>query len=111
MSRTTIPIMPKNTVPVYAGLDVAKASLQLHFQDRQYALANSAAGHKKLLALLEPCPEVQVICEATGGYERPVVAALQAAERPVSILNPGHVRHFALSRGGRAKSDPLDCIV
>jgi transposase len=103
--------MPKKTAPVYAGLDVAKASLQLHFQERQYALVNSATGHKKLLALLEPCPEVQIICEATGGYERPVVAALQAADLPVSILNPGHVRHFALSQGGRAKSDPLDCAL
>jgi len=103
--------MSKNTAPVYAGLDIAKASLQLHFQGRQHALANSAAGHQKLLALLAPCPEVQVICEATGGYERPVVAALQAAELPVSILNPGHVRHFALSQGGRAKSDPLDCAL
>src|ERR1700733_10263908 len=107
MSRTTLPIMPKKTATVYAGLDIAKASLQLHFQERQYALANSPAGHKKLLALLEPCPEVQIICEATGGYERPLVAALQAAHRPVSILNPGFVRHFALSQGGRAKSDPL----
>jgi len=103
--------MPKNTATVYAGLDIAKASLQLHFQDRQYALTNSPAGHKKLLELLEPCPEVQVVCEATGGYERPVVAALHAADRHVSILNPGHVRHFALSQGKRAKSDPLDCAL
>jgi transposase len=103
--------MPEKTATVYAGLDIAKASLQLHFQDRQFALANSAAGHKKLLALLEPCPQVQIVCEATGGYERPVVAALQAADRSVAILNPGHVRHFALSQGGRAKSDPLDCAL
>jgi transposase len=103
--------MPEKTVPVYAGLDVAKTSLQLHFQDRQHALANSPTGHKKLLALLEPCPEVQIICEATGGYERPVVAALLAADRPVSVLNPARVRHFALSQGGRAKSDPLDSAV
>jgi len=103
--------MTKNTATVYAGLDIAKASLQLHFQDRQHALANSATGHKQLLALLEACPQVQIVCEATGGYERPVVAALQSANRPVAILNPGHVRHFALSQGGRAKSDPLDCAL
>jgi len=103
--------MPKNTAIVYAGLDIAKASLQLHFQQRQYALANSSAGHQKLLALLESCPQVQIVCEATGGYERPVVAALQAADLPVSVLNPAHVRHFALSQGSRAKSDPLDCAL
>jgi transposase len=103
--------MTENTSPVYAGLDIAKASLQLHFQNRQHALPNTPAGHKKLLALLDPCPQAHVVCEATGGYERPVVAALQSAQRPVSILNPGHVRHFALSQGSRAKSDPLDCAL
>jgi transposase len=102
---------PKATAPVYTGLDIAKASLQLDFLDRQHALANAPADHKKLVALLQPCAGVHVICEATGGYERPVVAALQAAGLPVSVLNPGHVRHFALSRGGRAKSDPLDCAL
>jgi transposase len=61
--------------------------------------------------VLKPSPRVQVICEATGGYERPVVAALQDADLPVSVLNPAHVRHFALSQGGRAKSDPLDCAL
>lgn len=103
--------MSPNPATVYAGLDIAKASLQLHFQGRQYALANSAQGHEKLIGLLQSCPEVQVVCEATGGYERRVVAALQAVDRPVSILNPGHVRHFALSQGIRAKSDPLDCVL
>jgi transposase len=103
--------MTENTSPVYAGLDIAKASLQLHFQNQQHALPNTPAGHQKLLALLDRCPKVQIICEATGGYERPVVAALHAAQRPVSILNPGHVRHFALSQGNRAKSDPLDCVL
>ena len=103
--------MPKPSSTVYAGLDVAKATLQFHFQNQQHAFPNTGAGHKKLLALIQPSPQVQVVCEATGGYERPVVAALQAADRPVSILNPGHVRHFALSQGSRAKSDPLDCAL
>ena len=103
--------MTEITSPVYVGLDIAKASLQLHFQNRQHALPNTTAGHKKLLALLDRCPQVQVICEATGGYERSVVAALHAAQRPVSILTPGPVRHFALSQGDRAKSDPLDCAL
>ena len=103
--------MPDQIPTVYAGLDIAKSSLQLHLQKRQYALANSASGHQKLLDLLKPYPGVQIVCEATGGYERSVVATLQAADRPVSILNPGHVRHFALSQGIRAKSDPLDCAL
>ncbi len=76
-------------------------------------VANSATGHKKLLELLaEPCP-----CKFKSSVKRPaatnirVVAVLQAAKLPVSVLNPGHVRHYALSQGGRAKSDPLDCAL
>ena len=96
---------------VYAGLDIAKSSLQFHFQNRQHSLANSRQGHQALLALLKNSPHSHVVCEATGGYERSVVATLHTADVPVSVLNPGHVRHFALSQGKRAKSDPLDCAL
>jgi transposase len=103
--------MPNPAPTVYAGLDIAKATLQLHFQNRQHSLPNTAAGHQRLLKLLRAEPSVHVICEATGGYERPVVAALQAASVPVSVTHPGQVRHFALAQGGRAKNDPLDAAV
>jgi transposase len=97
--------------PVHAGLDIAKASLQLHFQNRQQVLANTPQGHARLVELLRTEPGSHIICEATGGYERPVVAALQAAKLPVTVVNPARVRHFALAEGGRAKNDPLDAAV
>lgn len=100
--------LPENPPTVYAGLDIAKASLQLHLQGRQHALPNTAAGHRRLLKLVRPVPGVHVVCEATGGYERAVVAVLHAAERPVSVVNPARVRHFAQAQGRCAKNDPLD---
>jgi transposase len=103
--------VPENTAPVYAGLDIAKATLQLHFQNRQFSLANTAAGHAELVQQLRALPKTHVVCEATGGYERAVVAALQVAGLPVSVINPAQVRHFALAQGGRAKNDPLDAAV
>ncbi len=51
---------------------------------------------------------MQVICEATGGWERPVVAALHAAGQAVSVVNPRQVRDFARGRGRRAKTDLID---
>jgi transposase len=60
---------------------------------------------------LRAVPHAHLVCEATGGYERRVVAALQTAELPVSVVNPAKVRNFALARGGRAKNDPLDAAV
>jgi transposase len=94
--------LPEKKPVVHAGLDVAKAALQLHLQGRQHALPNTPAGHAQLVAL----PGAHVVCEATGGYERAVVAAL-----PVSVVNPARVRHFARAHGRSAKNDPLDAAV
>lgn len=103
--------MTEKSTAVYAGLDVAKATLQLHLQGVQHVLDNSEAGHRKMVALLQTVPGAHVVCEATGGYERAVVAALQLASVPVSVVNPAQVRHFALAQGRRAKNDPLDAEV
>jgi len=100
-----------NTVIVYVGLDVAKLSLQLHLAGRFHSLANDPRGHAQLLKLLRAQPGAQVVCEATGGYEQPIVRALQAADLPVSILEAGRVRYFARAQGQRAKTDPIDAAV
>lgn len=76
--------LPEKPLSVYAGLDVAKATLQLHLQGRQHALPNTAKGHAHLVKLLRTVPDVHVVCEATGGYERAAVAACHAAEVTVS---------------------------
>jgi transposase len=101
--------MSQNTMTtIYTGLDIAKLNLQLHLTGRFHDLPNTAAGHRRLLRLLAKVPGVHVICEATGGYERDVVAALHQAAIPVSVLNPARVRHFARAQGQRAKTDPID---
>jgi transposase len=96
---------------LYVGLDVAKASLQLDLAKQPHCLSNNAQGHARLLKLLRDHPTVQVICEATGGYEQPVVRALHAAQVPVSVVEAGRVRHFARAQGQRAKTDPIDALV
>ena len=103
--------LTENTAPVYTGLDVAKATLQLHLQSQQHAFENTPAGHRQLLKKLRAVPGVHVICEASGGYEREIVAALHVAQITISVINPAQVRHFALAQGQRAKNDPLDAAV
>jgi transposase len=93
---------------VYAGIDVAKATLQLHLQGRQSEFANSSAGLRQLLKQLQKVPEAHAICEATGGYEQAMVRVLHAANIPVSVINPVQVRAAARAQGQRAKSDPID---
>ena len=104
--------MSQNTPPtIYCGLDIAKPNLQLDLLGRAYELPNTPAGHRRLRQLLAPQATAHVVCEATGGYERPVVAALHAAAIPVSVVNPGWVRSFAKAQGIRAKTDAIDAQV
>lgn len=104
--------MSQNNIPIlYVGLDVAKPALELHLADRSHALRNDAKGHAQLLKLLRAHPNAHVVCEATGGYEQPVVRVCQAAGISISIIEAGRVRYFARAQGQRAKTDPIDAAV
>jgi transposase len=100
--------MQTQNAVVYAGVDVAKATLQLHLQGRQSELANTPEGRRQLFNHLQNVPGVHVICEATGGYEQAMVKVLHQAKIPVSVTNPAQVRAAAQARGQRAKTDPID---
>ena len=100
-----------NNTILHVGLDIAKSSLQLDLADQPHSLTNNAKGHAQLLKLLRAHPSAHVVCEATGGYEQPVVRVLHAAQVPVSIVEAGRVRHFAKAKGLRAKTDPIDASV
>lgn len=94
---------------VHLGLDIAKATLVGHLAGRTWQWPNTPAGHARLCAQIATTPDpVQVVCEATGGYERGVVAALQRAQIPVSVLHPTRARQLARGLGYVAKTDTLD---
>ena len=104
--------MSQNNLPsLYAGLDIAKASLELHLAGKSHPLTNDDAGHVQMRRLLVAHPGIQVICEATGGYERAAVRALHTAAIALSVVEAGRVRHFARAQGQRAKTDPIDARV
>jgi transposase len=100
--------MTKDTAPVYIGVDVAKATLQMHLLGAQLEFANTPEGRAELCEKVARVPGAQLVCEATGGYEQALVAALHQAKTPVSVVNPAQVRAAALAKGQRAKSDPID---
>jgi transposase len=52
-----------------------------------------------------------VVLEATGGYERPIMAALAAEEVPFARVNPRAVRDFAKGMNILAKTDRIDAYV
>jgi transposase len=102
---------PNNPSILHVGLDVAKLTLELHLAGHSHSLTNDETGHAQLCQLLQPHPRAHVVCEATGGYEQPAVRALHAAQIPVSIVEPGRVRHFARAQGQQVKTDPIDAAV
>ena len=101
--------MSTNTSNLYVGLDIAKSSLQVNLQNFNFSLPNSPHGHRRLIAQLKTISEpLLVVCEATGGYEKGIVAALHQAGLAVAIVEPARVRHFAKACGLRAKTDRID---
>lgn len=98
----------------HLGLDIAKLTLDLsaHPALAQRAFANDPAGHRDLIAAVQQiAAPIQIICEATGGYEHDLLAALHAAQIPVTLVNPRQVRDFARAKGLLAKTDVLDAAV
>lgn len=96
----------------YVGLDIAKSQLDYTVDgSRCHHVPNTSAGHERLLSQLRLVPSPRVICEATGGYERAVVAALLNAGIEVCVANPGRVRSFARAEGLLAKTDRLDAAL
>ena len=97
---------------VYVGMDVAKAWLDVAWEKESMRVANDAAGSKQLVARLKQIGGcVQVVCEASGGYERAVVEALHAAGFGLSVVQASRVRQYARAAGILAKTDCLDAEV
>ena len=102
-------------ITIYAGIDLAKATLELSLGGASHSLANDAKSHARILKLLAaaekaapPGAKVQVILEATAGYEAALVRALDGAGQPLCVIQPSRGRHFAHARNQRAKTDPID---
>jgi transposase len=71
-------------------------------------VATDEAGVAALVARLRPLAPALIVCEATGGFERAMIAALAAAGLPLVVANPRQVRDFARATGQLAKTDALD---
>jgi transposase len=102
---------------VYFGLDIAKAQLDLAGPAggagpaRSSRFANDPRGIRSLITSVQRAAgnaPVHLVAEATGGYEKAVVAALQRATIEVSVVPAVRVRQFARGAGLLAKTDAID---
>lgn len=94
----------------FVGIDVAKTALDVALRPSgaHWRCGNDEAGRAEVVARLRPVAPALIVCEATGGYERLLVAALALAGLPVAVVNPRQARRFAQSTGRLAKTDALD---
>lgn len=98
---------------VFVGIDVSKETLDVHVDDPKVSFQTSSRteGRQELLKKLPPSDSCQVILEATGKLERPIVNDLLAAGYRVSLVNPRQVRKYAEALGVLAKTDAVDARV
>jgi transposase len=97
----------------FIGIDVAKA--QLEFASRPGGETGGVPNEERSIAeLVVRCRTLVptlIVCEATGGYEVALVAALATAGLPVVVANPRQVRDFAKATGQLAKTDAIDAQI
>lgn len=97
-----------NGILVNAGIDVSKQHLDACWATSELRVGNDAAGWDELIAKFKADQVDLIVVEATGGYERGLVCALQQAGLVVARLNPRQARDFAKSLGALAKTDRID---
>jgi transposase len=100
----------------YVGVDVSKATLDVAILPigEHFVVPNDEAGIDELLGkLLAEVSDALVVLEASGGFERPLAAALAASSAGIAlfVVNPRQARDFAKATGRLAKTDKLDAFV
>ena len=98
----------------YVGIDVSKLTLQLEGPCARSTgqIANEPVTVQRELTRLRTLyPNLHLVCEATGGYERLVLATAHALAIPITLADPWKVRHFAMGLGWLEKSDAIDAGV
>jgi len=92
------------------GIDVSKATLVIAVSPtgESWSSETTPAAIDALVARLQGLTPTIIVVEATGGYERALVAACVAVGLPVAVVNPRQVRAFAQALGRTAKTDDID---
>lgn len=98
-------------ISYFVGLDVSKATVDVGFIPAnypQFQISNDADGFAQLIACLNELEVERVLLEATGGYEKALLKALQLNGFNVVRVNPKRARDYARSMGKLAKTDKID---
>ena len=102
-----------SSITSFVGIDVSKKSLDVALlpQAKSFTVLYSTEGLAQLFRQLPQPGSCLIVVEATGGYQRRLVAEATAAGHRVAVVNPRQVRDFARSFGILAKTDKIDARV
>lgn len=105
--------MSEIDVEVFVGIDVSKATLDIHAEPGGHTLqvAHHDEGIAALCVWLQALHPRLIVIEATGGLETRVAAQLTAKGLLVAVINPRQARDFAKATGQLAKTDQVDAAV
>lgn len=92
------------------GVDIAKGWIDT-FSLSTSAHRRIAAGRANFARFARSARGALVVCEASGGYERPLLDACAAAGVACARVNPRQAREFARASGRLAKTDRVDARV
>lgn len=102
-----------NPATITAGIDVSKGKLDIvvHGQAGSWQVENVNHGWRRLVRRLVEAKVTRIGIEASGGYERGIVAHLRAKSFAVHVLQPRQVKAMAQLLLRRAKNDVLDAAL
>lgn len=98
---------------LFVGIDVGKRQVDVAFgaSAAVQSFKNDDEGIEAILKLLEGQQVELIVLEASGGYQRQLLAALLASKHPAVAVNPRQVRDFARAAGKLEKTDSVDARV
>lgn len=95
--------------PHHIGLDIGKDTFDYSISDEQEgSCSTQKESRQSLVKRLLSIPEARVVCEASGGYEKLIVAEMLEAGIEVCVVQPSRVRAYAQAEGLIAKTDRID---
>ncbi|MEH3116956.1 MAG: IS110 family transposase [Methylorubrum populi] len=98
--------------PCFLGADVSKDWVDLaDTRGRTARIDNTVAALTAALSKPHWRACANLVCEATGGYEWPLIEAATALGLPIRRIHPGRARAFARAQARLAKTDRIDAAV
>lgn len=96
-----------------AGIDVSKNMLDVAIwpEKATFRVENTPQAHAELVKRFKDLGVERVLLEATGGYEKRVLHAVQRAGFHAMCVNPVRARQFARAMGFKAKTDKNDALM